>query len=752
MPSNPISPQASGHKLERSEPSKQKSTLDGNSKPNTIDDDRQSPKNPSLGSKKTRPKIHYSAPNLTEQTLLASPFASRASSPVVSESSGNAASRADRDGNTRSGLSAPNSVKKRGQGRTEVYVDLKILSRSSQQSKLVKKERNWQSSSAHNSPEKLGRAKPLSAELFYQKIRPDDENNYPWKDRRPSAPSKLQRPPKQVAMARISSRTAGKTEVKSDKAHTQKHSILAYGASPVQPLEDFQVFNDDFEFDLIDNHDPISWMLPHATDFNRPPSQLSMIGVFLSPGDEGDEGVKKPTDGLDRNSPKGGFDGAWVTSTPFKEVLARKQGFSVVPNLLQGEDDAVVDKKHPHRDFTGANGRASLEGDEIIETDDPLQDHTPWITDSIISPPTEYLQTKGKEADAAPTSGRDRRDGNEDDVKAIHQENDVPNPLLHVYASENVGSPDLAIQIRRMDDDEECCHSGDVDAAPHTAVMVEPRRTRSGTILASQPGTIVGLSSTSIGRTRSGTVTSNGGNSKQPLPLAGVRRTRNGTIIGPLPDLTRSGSGGGRKPDDIIKVPAQKTGPPREGDLDDLDDVQGDSNSVGSTTTSPSRMDQAVSGLEWTLEEADEVEFYADSLFVPRLSSPDPIDFLRFANAKGDKGAMDGMVVSCHVGGGPVNELQWCVADEPPSPEVTRNKTYFTPCVGRTGKGILAKGTRSSRRVKAKGKGKCLTRFMGAHGQVENLTREDDSALQLEDGESDDELLLVEGQSLTLFS
>lgn len=40
---------------------------------------------------------------------------------------------------------------------------------------------------------------------------------------------------------------------------------------------------------------------------------------------------------------------------------------------------------------------------------------------------------------------------------------------------------------------------------------------------------------------------------------------------------------------------------------------------------------------------------------------------------------------------------------------------------------------------------------MGTHGQVEILTREDDSALQFEVGETDDELLLVEGQSLTLF-
>lgn len=669
--------QTSGY--ERSEPTKPKSIVDQISKPNEIDDDRKSPKEPSSPSKTTRPKIHYSASNLTGQTLLASPFASRASSPVASESSGNVVSRkAECDDNTRSGISAP--TVKRGQGLTEVYVDLKILSRSSQ--KLVKKKRNRQSSSAHNSPEKSGREKPLSAELFYRKIRPSDENNYPWKDRRPSAPSNLQRPSKQVSNAYVPSRTARKVEDHGDKTHTQKRFVLAC-TPPAQPLEDIQVFNDDFEFDLIDNHDPISWMLPHSTNFNRPPSQMSMVGVFLSPGD-GDEGVKKPTDGLDPN----GYDGTWVTSTPFKEVLARKQSFSVVPNFLEGE---VVDKDHPYHDFTEANGRSekvtelavSLEGGddtEINETNSPFQDHTPWITDSIISPPTEYLQMKGKAADAAPTSGPDRRDGDEDDVKVIH----------HVNTSENVGSPDLASHIRRMEDDEECGHSGDVDVAPHTVVMVEPRRTRSGTILASQ-------SSASIGRTRSGTITSNGGNSKRPFPLAGIRRTRNGTIIGPLPDLTGSGSGAIesgsiRKPDDITKVSARKTGTPSEVKPDG---VQGDSSSVGSTT-SPSRMDRADNGLEWTLDDVEEAEFYADSLFVPLLvSSPDPIDFLRFANAKEGKGLMDRMNVSCHVGDGPVGELQWCVADEPPSPEVTKNKTYFTPLRRQDGQRNICRGNTS---------------------------------------------------------
>jgi hypothetical protein len=174
----------------------------------------------------------------------------------------------------------------------------------------------------------------------------------------------------------------------------------------------------------------------------------------------------------------------------------------------------------------------------------------------------------------------------------------------------------------------------------------------------------------------------------------------------------------------------------RAGDITPLEPTNG-SDEAGSENAIHARVDGELNRIENTcigngcgssINEVNEAECYVDSLYL--ASSPDPINFLTGAKIDEDESAL---VVA--VG-------EWQVADEPPSPEIRgTKKTTQTP------RGV---GGRSiTRRFKPKGNRKNRARFLGADGQVERY-----ESVDFEDGlngMSDDELLLVEGKSQSLF-
>ena len=167
-----------------------------------------------------------------------------------------------------------------------------------------------------------------------------------------------------------------------------------------------------------------------------------------------------------------------------------------------------------------------------------------------------------------------------------------------------------------------------------------------------------------------------------------------------------------------------------------------------------------------------DVEPHIDALYIPpQCSSPDPIDFLRLAHFQDH----DGMRKKHHwVGSGLgltidegededpdfgdgteeriKNGMDWCVADEPPSPTVIMNKSNLGMKGRKYNKGgILSvrgggRGNNKRRREgirNAKGK-TSRTKFM-INGREE---QPDEFLVEPEEGEdSDDELLLVDGST-----
>ena len=203
------------------------------------------------------------------------------------------------------------------------------------------------------------------------------------------------------------------------------------------------------------------------------------------------------------------------------------------------------------------------------------------------------------------------------------------------------------------------------------------------------------------------------------------------------------------------------------------------------TTSNSDRTDEHHSGFNYdeNLDGSDvetdmngnvDVEPHIDALYMPRQgSSPDPIDFLRLAHLQD----YDGMREKHHrfgsgfglieerededpnLGGGAEEkiegEMEWCIADEPPSPIVIMNKTNLEMMGRRSNKGEIlsfrrgGRGNNKRRRGtgirNAKGKGKTMrTKFMidGREEQAEEFLFEP------EEGEdSDDELLLGDGST-----
>ena len=301
------------------------------------------------------------------------------------------------------------------------------------------------------------------------------------------------------------------------------------------------------------------------------------------------------------------------------------------------------------------------------------------------------------------------------------------------------------------------------------------RRTRSGTLVGPLPVAasgsgvqlVVGNGNLSVRRTRerSGTILAG------PSP-AGARRTKSEIVIGcpPAPLVLTPFS---------VSVSDGKSTKER-GPGPEIPEK------YMPTTSNSDRADEHHSGLNYdeNLDVSDvevdmngyvDVEPHIDALYMPRqCSSPDPIDFLRLAHFQDH----DGMREKHHrfgsgfgstieerededpdLGGGTEERIEdgmeWCIADEPPSPIVIMNKSNLKMVGRRYNKvGILSVrggGRGNNKRQQgegirnAKGKGKTTrTKFM-IDGREE---QPDEFLVEPEEGEdSDDELLLGDGST-----
>ena len=284
------------------------------------------------------------------------------------------------------------------------------------------------------------------------------------------------------------------------------------------------------------------------------------------------------------------------------------------------------------------------------------------------------------------------------------------------------------------------------------------RRTRSGTLVGPLPLPQAASGSggnLSVRRTRerSGTILAG------PSP-ASVRRTRSGIVIGcpPAPLVSTPVSGG--------KL-AKERGPgpeiPEKYMPTALNSDQADEHHSGFN------YDENLDGFDVEVDKNGYVndEPHIDALYIPRqCSSPDPIDFLRLAHFQDHDGMREkrhrfgsGLTIEEREGedpdlGGSIDDkveggmdgMEWCIADEPPSPVVIMNKSNLGR---RFYKGGILSGNNKRQRGEgirnAKEKGKTTrTKFM-INGREE---QPDEFLVEPEESEdSDDELLLRDGST-----
>ena len=340
--------------------------------------------------------------------------------------------------------------------------------------------------------------------------------------------------------------------------------------------------------------------------------------------------------------------------------------------------------------------------------------------------------------------------------------------------------------------------------ATAAATASTAKRTRSGTIVPSSHR-IGNISNTTDSndppgtrRTRSGTLVG-----PLPLPLAAsgpgiqlvvgngnlsIRRTRerSGTILAGLSPVsarrTRSGIVVGCPPGPLVSTPVSVSGGKSTKERGPGPEIP---EKYMPTTFNSDRTDEHRSGFNYdeNLDGSDvevdingcvDVEPHIDALYMPRQSSsPDPIDFLRLAHYQDYDGMREkhhrfgfGLTIEEREDEDPDlggtgeridDEMEWCIADEPPSPSVIMNKSNLEMMGQRYNKGgILSvkegrRGNNEKRRGgirNAKGKGKTArTKFL-----IDGREEEPDEFLvEPEEGEdSDDELLLRDRSTLYL--
>lgn len=331
--------------------------------------------------------------------------------------------------------------------------------------------------------------------------------------------------------------------------------------------------------------------------------------------------------------------------------------------------------------------------------------------------------------------------------------------------------------------------------ATAAATAFTAKRTRSGTIVPSSH--------------RIGNIANNTNTNDPP----GTRRTRSGTLVGPLPlPLAASGSAGNlsvrrtRERSGTILAGPSPVGARRKrsgivigcpstllvstpvyvsvsGGKSTKERGPGPEipEKYMPTTFNSDRADEHHSGFNYdeNLDGSDievdmsgyvDVEPHIDALYIPRqCSSPDPIDFLRLAHFQDHDGMREkhhrfgsgfGLTIEerededPNLGDGTEERIEdgmeWCIADEPPSPVVITSKSNLGRRYNKGGILSVRGGGRGNNKRRrgiknAKGKGKTTrTKFM-VNGREE---QPDEFLVEPEEGEdSDDELLLGDGST-----
>ncbi|KAF4610963.1 hypothetical protein D9613_006695 [Agrocybe pediades] len=513
-----------------------------------------------------------------------------------------------------------------------------------------------------------------------------------------------------------------------------------------------------------------------------------------------------------------------------REILGRERvGLRVENEEQDGEDDQEDGDEDGEMDMeltedatavvAGTLFKPALPVDREWHEGNGSSEDVSWITDSIISPPTAYLQWKARKDDrlvnGVPGDAEDRDDKDVDENGGdISLESLRLDSLVDIGEESSSSSADtlrseyqgrsMLRDFPQVDDGQ----NGTTQVQGGALAVGNTKRTRSGTIVpadgsagAPPPAGAHSALGPNTRRTRSGTIVgplpAGPPPPTGPLPaIPNAKRTRSGTIVGPVPPA-RSGSvtppartGGRARSGSVLRfnennLPAL-VAPTQSGRSLFTPDYDGDDGQHEKHHAKDEAFAAQFEPLEtafdvrdvYATDVEDDVECYVDCLYVPRLtSSPDPIDFLRFASIEeadedGEEEELPPMGFAdpeLEEGVVDVKEIPWRVAEEPPSPVVVKKDKAQSTAIGLfKGRGFGGKGWGGLRSrgggllfgaAAEKGKGKCkkTARFVGVGGDGEEVEedesvekgryREDELSIL-----SDDELLLVPGGTMRVWA
>ncbi|KAF8903525.1 hypothetical protein CPB84DRAFT_774918 [Gymnopilus junonius] len=395
--------------------------------------------------------------------------------------------------------------------------------------------------------------------------------------------------------------------------------------------------------------------------------------------------------------------------------------------------------------------QAGRKGDAGEKTLDQLDaDLTPWVTDSIISPPTLYFAMKTKKKGDAQV-GLDEKAGR---GNAVVQEQrkigERESRGLHILQPMKPSSPfRLSSPFRPSETSTDTTDHSSFNLIPDREELHERERT----LAVAQDNDELHLANAK--RTRSGTIVPAGA-------PTGARRTRSGTIVGPLPPApaparplpavpSASGSANGKvgaEPKTGLVLPKRTrsgtiiassagSGPglgslnggrtrTRSGSVLSVNangvhtiNVMTDGHSMNDQTGEVGNNVDFQNPLDEIQAEdpVSDVECYVDSVYLPPLtSSPDPIDFLRFASIVEEDEEPENMA--------------WFVADDPPSPVVSRIKRLAV--VSSEAAGLVRSGTSSVvEAVTLKGRVRRKPGFLVVMGRKNGLKVKDTMSLKM---------------------
>ncbi|PPQ94450.1 hypothetical protein CVT25_002541 [Psilocybe cyanescens] len=415
------------------------------------------------------------------------------------------------------------------------------------------------------------------------------------------------------------------------------------------------------------------------------------------------------------------------------------------------------------------------------------QGMTSWITDSIISPPTGYVQWAIKKGEDVTNSDGGRDVGSSQGLEGTHRHH-KDRLLGQLPGLMDTGKKEEGIVVEENTSGRPNLETQEQMAAQRDqrkrGLFKEPSEER-----ATSAGPEHAHGSANIMRTRSGTIVL----ISAPIP-PGTRRTRGGTIVGPLPvaaptnplpsiPIGNSGIGhdSGVIPDVGTAIRRSRSGTiTATGSVGMADErTRGGSVQRSKGKAAPSFLDddhvvlnqrqrfgdavhnrhndtEQVLGIEVSANEVEEtqiveeeceadIECYMDSMYLPALtSSPDPIDFLRFASIEEEEEDNIGFTeFGLALGGIGAREIAWRVAEDPSSPEMVkkRGNGIFRGIDFGGGKGWSLTGKTGGRKPKAQYKKAKFAEGLagGEDADEEEIGRNGDTEM------SDDELLLLPG-------